>query len=99
MNKLNKNNDLYFLYKDLLTKNQQDIYEMYYFEDMSIVEIGMIENKTKTAIFKTINTIDNKLFDLEKKLKLNKKKLLLDEKLKKLKISSKEREEILEIFE
>ena len=99
MNKLNKNNDLYFLYKDFLTKNQQEIYEMYYFEDMSIVEIGEIKNKTKTAIFKTINTIDNKLYKREKNIKLNAKKQALSNKVNKLNISNKEKKEILDIFE
>ena len=99
MNKLNKNNDLYFLYKDFLTKNQQEIYEMYYFEDMSIVEIGEIKNKTKTAIFKTINTIDNKLYKIEKNIKLNAKKQALSNKVNKLNISNKEKKEILDIFE
>lgn len=99
MNKLNKNNDLYFLYKDFLSKNQQEIYEMYYFEDMSIVEIGEIKNKTKTAIFKAINSIDNKLYKIEKNIKLNAKKQVLNDKINKLNISNREKKEILDIFE
>ncbi len=76
MNKLNDINqfvNLYDYYKNLLTKIQQQDFEMYLFEDMSLEEIALKLHKSKTAVFDNIKKVQKNLLEFENKLHLAKK--------------------------
>lgn len=80
-------NDLYDLYKNLLTEKQQEYFEEYYFNNLSLSEMAENYNVSRNAISKQLNVIKEKLDDYEKKLELYKKnkkisELDMDEKLK-----------------
>ncbi len=82
--------NLYDYYKELLTNKQQNYFEEYYFNNLSLSEISENYNVSRNAIHKQLKEISSKLLEYEEKLKLlNKskkiKKLIenIDEKLKK----------------
>ena len=52
---------LYDYYGGLLTENQRDIFEDYYFENLTLQEIADNNEISKNAVHKTINTITKKL--------------------------------------
>lgn len=62
---------LYLIYKDLLTKKQQEYFKYYYFEDLSLSEISENMLVSKAFVGKTLKQIENKLNDLESTLKIN----------------------------
>lgn len=81
---------LYDYYKELLTNKQQNYFEEYYFNNLSLSEISENYNVSRNAVHKQLKEISSKLLEYEEKLKLlNKskkiKKLIenIDEKLKK----------------
>lgn len=61
---------LYDIYKNLLTDKQKQYFEYYYFEDLSLKEIGENLSVTKSLVGKTINTITDKLNEYDEKLGL-----------------------------
>lgn len=61
---------LYDIYKNLLTDKQKEYFEYYYFEDLSLNEIGENLSVTKSLVGKTINTIIDKLNEYDEKLGL-----------------------------
>ena len=63
--------NLYIIYNDLLTINQNNYFKSYYFEDLSLSEIAENYNVSKTLIGKTLKQVENKLIDLENSLKIN----------------------------
>ena len=63
--------NIYLIYKDLLTKKQQDYFKYYYFEDISLSEISENMLVSKAFVGKTLKQIENKLNDLESTLKIN----------------------------
>ncbi len=63
--------NIYLIYKDLLTKKQQDYFKYYYFEDLSLGEISENMLVSKAFVGKTLKQIENKLNDLESTLKIN----------------------------
>lgn len=63
--------NIYLIYKDLLTKKQQDYFKYYYFEDLSLSEISENILVSKAFVGKTLKQIENKLNDLESTLKIN----------------------------
>ena len=85
--------ELYMLYGNLLTDKQKTIFKKYFYEDLSLSEISENINISKSCIGKTIQIIENKLYNYEKKVKMHKKirdicKLVdnrkLNEKIKKI---------------
>lgn len=62
---------IYLIYKDLLTKKQQEYFKYYYFEDLSLSEISENMLVSKAFVGKTLKQIENKLNDLENTLKIN----------------------------
>ena len=62
---------IYLIYKDLLTKKQQEYFKYYYFEDLSLSEISENMLVSKAFVGKTLKQIENKLIDLESTLKIN----------------------------
>ena len=63
--------NIYLIYKDLLTKKQQDYFKYYYFEDLSLSEISENMLVSKAFVGKTLKQVENKLNDLENTLKIN----------------------------
>ena len=79
--------ELYMIYGCLLTDKQQDIFEKYFYEDLSLSEISENTNISKSYIGKTINTINDKLNYYESSLKIYEKNktllsIITDSKLK-----------------
>lgn len=85
---------LYDYYGGLLTENQREMFEDYYFENLTLQEIADNNEISKNAVHKTINTITKKLENYEEILKYNEK----IEKIKNLVSDEKLLEEILEIL-
>lgn len=78
------------IYGDLLTEKQKNILELYFFDDLSLVEISKINNSSRQSILYSINkSIDQlKIFEgkmkiLEKDKEFKVKKEILIQKLKK----------------
>ncbi len=72
MNKREELIKLYIIYKNLFTQKQQEYFEMYYFEDLSLTEIAENNSVSKTIIGKTISKVESKLTEYETKLNINK---------------------------
>ena len=82
-------NALYDCYKNLFTEKQQDYFEMYYWENLSLGEIADNNNVSRNAIHNQLKIMEEKLIELEEQLKINEKKeklvnLLTDKVDKKL---------------
>lgn len=70
--KLNKMNLLviyYDKYKNFLTNRQREIFEYYYFDDLSMVEIGKKLNISRAAVNDSLKTTEKILEKYDKKLK------------------------------
>lgn len=61
------------IYGELLTKKQRDILELYFFDDLSLVEISKINNSSRQSILYSINKSIEQLEVFESKMKLLKK--------------------------
>ena len=71
-------NELYDCYKKLLTKKQQDYFENYYFENLSLSEIADTYHVSRNAVYKQLQITIKKLIEYEEKLNLYKKKKEID---------------------
>ncbi|BAK81125.1 DNA-binding protein [Candidatus Arthromitus sp. SFB-rat-Yit] len=76
------------IYGDLLTEKQKKILELYFFDDLALVEIASINESSRQSILYSINksieqlyAFENKLKILERDMELNSKKKELIEKL------------------
>lgn len=91
MNKFLNYNDLFNLYKELLTLKEQEIFALYYEENYSMGEISENLNISRSAVGNTVKIVEKKLDKYESILHMKemKEKLtdfsekLADEKLKK----------------
>ena len=70
LKELEKMNQLYDFYKELLTDKQRDYFEMYYFYDNSLGEIASDNNISRNAIYDNISKTCKILQDYESKLHL-----------------------------
>jgi len=61
---------LYETYKSMLTLNMQDVFEQYYFSDLSLREIGENNNISFQAVRDTLKKAEKQMLDLESKLKV-----------------------------
>ena len=79
---------LYDYYGGLFSDSQRKYFEDYYFDNLSLSEIGENNNVSRNAIHKRIKGVVSKLYEYEDKLRLYEK----DEKLKKIiaKVNDKE---------
>lgn len=66
-------NQLYEIYKLMLTDKQCQIFEMYHEDDYSINEICEILDITKNGVYNSLKQTEKKLLDLENKLLINQK--------------------------
>ena len=85
---------LYDYYGMLFTDKQREYFEEYYFDNLSLAEIGENEGKSRNAVHKIIKGVVSKLYEYEDKLKLYEK----DKKIKKIidKVDDKKIKEELE---
>ena len=73
MDKMIYLNTLYDIYKDLFTEKQQMYYEAYYFENLSLGEIADNNDVSRNAVHNQLKIIEEKLLELENKLKIHEK--------------------------
>lgn len=90
-------NELYDFYGSLLTDKQQDYFENYYFNNLSLGEMADNYGVSRNAIHKQLKIVDEKLKYYEENLELLKKAKKAEEIVKKID-DVKLREEILELF-
>lgn len=76
--------DLYDIYGELLTKKQQQYFEDYYFENLSLQEISENYHVSRNAIFNSLKETKEKLELFESKLNINKKNKKIKEIVTKL---------------
>lgn len=69
---------LFYFYKSLLTTKQQEVFEFYYFEDLSINEISLKYEISKVAVFDNLKKTEIQLQKFEALLKINEKSIKLD---------------------
>lgn len=74
-------NELFDIYNSFINENNSNIFKLYYEENLSMQEISDLVGLTKSRVGNIIKTIEKKLDDLENKLNLYKKKLILEELL------------------
>lgn len=58
-------NDLYLIYKDLFNENEQDIFNMYYGENLTMQEIADDKNISKARVGIIIKNVTKKLDKFE----------------------------------
>ena len=89
---------LFDYYGDLLSDSQKNYFESYYFDNLSLAEIGENYNVSRNAVSKDLKLASEKLNNYEEKLKI----ISRDDKLRKLasKIEdNKLKEEIMNILD
>ena len=75
---------LYDFYGNLLNEKQQQYFEYYYFDNLSLQEISEELNVSRNAIHKSLKIIEDKLEFYEDKLKLYQKQQQLNLILEKI---------------
>ena len=73
MDKMIYLNDLYDIYKEMFTEKQQEYYEAYYYDNLSLSEIADNSNVSRNAVHNQLKLIEKKLYELESKLKIDEK--------------------------
>jgi len=71
---------LFDYYGDLLSESQKNYFESYYFDNLSLSEIGENYNVSRNAVSKDLKLASEKLNNYEDKLKI----ISRDDKLRKL---------------
>ncbi len=74
--------NLYEVYKELLSNRERDYFENYYFEDYNLQEIADNNEVSKAYVGKYINSIEDKLYNYEKVLKLYEKTIKIRDVIK-----------------
>ena len=85
--------NLYDIYSSLLTDKQQEYFEDYYFDNLSLKEISENYNVSRNAIHNSLKDVEEKLINYENKLEIYKK----NEELKKIIERIKDKEIIKEL--
>ena len=60
--------ELYMTYKEMLTHNMQDVFEQYYFSDLSLREIAANNEVSFQAVRDTLKKVEKQLKDFETKI-------------------------------
>ena len=84
MEKLIYLNNLYDIYGVLLTEKQKKYFEEYYFNNLSYGEISEKYHISRSACFKQLKIIEEKLYEYEEKLNLLYKKNQINDILNKM---------------
>lgn len=77
-------NDLFSIYKELLTSNEKDIFSSYYEDDLSMSEIALNKGVSRSCIGMTVKKVEKKLENYENMLHIydkNKKILEISKKI------------------
>lgn len=61
---------LFDYYSELFTEKQKIIFNYYYFDNLSLMEISENLGISRNAVHKTLKIVEKKLYDYECKLKL-----------------------------
>lgn len=61
-------NELYACYAELLTKKEQEIFTLYYEENLSMGEISDIKKISRSGVGATVKNVEAKLINYEKLL-------------------------------
>ena len=80
MEKILENTLLYDFYGELLTEKQRRLFEMHFYEDLSLGEIGDIEGISRQGVFQQLKRGTEALKEYEDKLRLVEKFLKIKEK-------------------
>ena len=80
--------ELYDLYQNLLTRRQREVFEDYFFENLTLEEIAKFDGVSKSFVAKTIKQIKVSLDETEERLHFR-------EYMKKIKQEFKDDEDIL----
>ena len=91
MNKQDKLILLFDYYGDLLSESQKNYFESYYFDNLTLSEIGENYDVSRNAVSKDLKLASEKLNNFEEKLRLVEK----DDKLRKI-VSKMKDEELKE---
>jgi len=75
---------LYDIYGELLTKKQQDYFEDYYFNNLTLSEISENYEITRTAVHNQLKEAEEKLEYYESILKIKEKNVLIKEYIKEI---------------
>ena len=70
LEKVNRMNELYDAYQELLTPKQKVYFELYYQDDLSLSEIAEQFEVSRNAVFDNIKRTEKLLEDYEDKLQL-----------------------------
>lgn len=91
-------NDLFDIYKELLTEKEQKVFSYYYEENLSMGEIAELLNISRSAVGNKVKTVEKKLEEYERLLKINRKNKKLKELCESITTSS-IKSTIMEIIE
>ncbi len=91
-------NDLYDLYKNLLTNKQKEIADKYFIYNLSLSEIASDLDVSRSAINDLLKRVKLKLDNYEKKLKLNKKLENIKEEINKLNLNEETKKKLIEVI-
>lgn len=75
---------LYDYYGELLSEDNKQYFEDYYFDNLSLAEIAENTNVSRNNVHKHIKSTEEKLMFYEEKLKLYEKEKLIKEKINKI---------------
>lgn len=75
-------NEIYVYYKDLFTEKQQQYFEDYYLNDLSLSEIAENYSVSRNAVHNQIKIVEEKIIEYEKILGLQEKKNKINSLLK-----------------
>ncbi len=89
-------NSLFDYYGELLTKKQQNYFQKYYFENLTMQEIADEYAISKTAVANQLELIKTRLLEYEKILKNNARKEQIIELLKEL--DEKTKQQIIDLL-
>lgn len=87
--------NLYDYYSELLTDKQQNYFEGYYFDNLSLQEISENIGVSRNAVSKQLKDATNKLEYFEEKLKLYNKSLKIKKLIEKIDFDTKSKIEEL----
>ena len=66
-------NELYLIYKDLLSEKNRDIFDLYYGDNLTMQEIADLKHISKARVGVIIKSVEKRLDNYENSLKLLKK--------------------------